>query len=180
MPYLPGQVQPVAVLLHLLHDPEALRAVTKSRRAQRVQLVLADVAERSVPEVVPKRHRLGQVLVEVQGPRDRPGDLGHLQRVGQAGDEMIAQGRYEHLRLVLETPERLRVDDPVPIALELGAKRRRRLGTVAAPALRRPGGVGRQRLLSLLQVTAYRGCYHGVSRLSGAYGDNWPERTEYV
>src|SRR5581483_5313422 len=42
----------------------------------------------------------------------------HLKRMGQTGAIVIARGRHAHLRLVLEAPERLAVNDPVAIALE--------------------------------------------------------------
>ena len=83
-----------------------------------VQHVLADVAERRVPDVVPKPDGLRQVLVEAQRPRDGPADAGHLERVRQPRAVVIALRRDEHLRLVLEPPERLAVHDPVAIALE--------------------------------------------------------------
>ena len=45
-----------------------------------------------------------------------------LQRVGQPRAVVIALGRDEHLRLVLEPPERLAVHDPVAVALERRAQ----------------------------------------------------------
>jgi hypothetical protein len=83
-----------------------------------VQHVLADVAEGRVAEVVAEPDRLHQVLVEPQRAADRARDLRRLERVGQARPVVVALGRHEHLRLVLQPPERLAVHDPVPVALE--------------------------------------------------------------
>ena len=83
-----------------------------------VERVLAGVAERRVAEVVAERDRLGEVVVEPQGPRERAGDLRHLDRVGEAGAEMVALVMDEHLRLVGEAAEGGRMDDAVAVALE--------------------------------------------------------------
>ncbi len=79
------------------------------------------MAERRVTHVVPEAHRLGEGLVEREVACDRPADLGDLERVGEPGDVVVALGVHEHLRLVLEPAERLRVQDPVAIPLERGA-----------------------------------------------------------
>ena len=89
-------------------------------REDAVQDLLARVAERRVPEVVPERARLGEVLVQAEGARDRPRDLRDLERVREPRAVVVALERDEDLRLVLEPPERARVDDPVAVALVLG------------------------------------------------------------
>ena len=91
-----------------------------------VERVLAGMAEGRVAEVVRQRQRLGQVLVEPEGAGQRPGDLAHLDGVGQPGAEMVALVIDEDLRLVLEPAEGGGMDDPVPVALELAAGRRDR------------------------------------------------------
>jgi hypothetical protein len=83
---------------------------------------LADMAERGVAEVVAEPDRLGQILVERQCPRNGARDLGDLQRVGQPRAVMVALGRDEDLRLVLEAPERLGVRDAVAVALQRRAQ----------------------------------------------------------
>ena len=83
-----------------------------------VERLLADVAERRVPEVVAERDRLDEVLVERECTRDRARDLRDLEGVRQARSVVVASRRDEHLRLVIEPPERLAVDDPVAIALK--------------------------------------------------------------
>ena len=57
-----------------------------------IEGVLADVPERRVAEVVAEPDRLGEVLVEPEGSRDRPRDLRDLERVGQPRAVVIADG----------------------------------------------------------------------------------------
>ena len=117
-----GQVEPVAVALELVDDaqrvPVVLKAVGTVVAQRLVERLLADVAERRVAEVVPEADRLGQILVEPERPGHGAGDEAGLERVREPGPIVIALGGDEHLRLVLEPPERLRVRDPVAIALK--------------------------------------------------------------
>ena len=100
-----------------------------------VERVLAGMPEGRVAEIVAKRDRLRQVVVKPQGAGERARDLRDLDRVGEAGAEMVALVIDEHLGLVGETAEGGRMDDPVAVALEFGPGRRRRLGDKArAPA----------------------------------------------
>ena len=75
-----------------------------------------------MPQIVPQRDGLHQVRVQAQGAGDGGPDLGHLQGVGEAGAVVIPFVDHEHLGLVLQPPERLGVDDAVPIPLELGTQ----------------------------------------------------------
>src|SRR5690606_7945226 len=61
-----------------------------------------------------------QILVELQGTRERPGDLRDLDRMGQARAVMIAVGGDEDVGLVLEPAKGGGMDDAVAIALEVG------------------------------------------------------------
>ena len=90
--------------------------------------LLADVAEGRVAEVVAEPDRLGQVLVQAERAGDGAGDEAGLERVGEAGPVVVALGSDEDLGLVLEPPERLRVDDPVAVALKRRADRAVGLG----------------------------------------------------
>ena len=101
---------------------------------RRVERLLADVAERRVAEVVAEPDRLGQVLVQPERAGHRARDPAGLERVGEPGPVVVALGRDEHLGLVLEAPERLRVDDPVAVALERRPHRAVRLGLGARRA----------------------------------------------
>ena len=66
-----------------------------------VERLLADVAERRVPEVVAEPDRLGQVLVQPQRTSDGARHLGDLERVRQPSAVVVADRQHEHLRLVL-------------------------------------------------------------------------------
>ena len=142
--HLPGQVEAPAVLFQPVHHPQALFIVLEAAGAQGVQRPLPCVAERGVAQVVGQGHRLGQVLVEAQGPGDGPGDLGHLQRMGQPGAVEVPLRREKDLGLLLQPPERLAVDDPVPVPLVDRPEGVLGLGARPAAAPVRKAGPGRQ------------------------------------
>src|SRR5690554_4639145 len=98
--------------------------------------------EGRMPEVVSKRHRLGQILVQREGSGDRAGYLGDFQRVGKTRTIVVALVVDEDLRLVLQFSEGARMDDPISISLKRRASRACRLIDKAAPAVRRVAGVG--------------------------------------
>ena len=132
-----GEVQAVEIgvaALELGDDAQSMAVVVEAAVAGHagVERVLAGMAERRVAEVVAERDRLGEVVVEPERAGERAGDLRDLDRVGEAGAEMVALVMDEHLRLVGEAAERGRMDDAVAVALEFGAGRRRRLGDEAA------------------------------------------------
>ena len=114
----PRQVQARAVVLEDVDDAQALLVVIEAAGHELVDDALAGVAERRVAEIVAERDRLGQLLVEPQHLGDAARDLRDLERVGQPRAVVIAGRREEHLRLVLQPPERLAVDDAIAIALE--------------------------------------------------------------
>ena len=97
------------------------------------------MAERRVAEIVAERDRLGEIVVEPERLGERARDLRDLDRMGEAGAEMIALVVDEDLGLVREAAKGGRMDDAVAVALEIAAGRRGRLG-VEAPA--RAGGIG--------------------------------------
>ena len=106
-------------MLEPRHDAQRLRVVVEAAvAAMSVERVLAGVAEGRVAEIMRERQRLGEVLVEPQRARQRAGDLRHLDRMREPRAVMVALVRHEDLRLVLEPPERGRMDDPVAVALE--------------------------------------------------------------
>ena len=121
-----GQIEAAAVALEHVDDPERVLVVAEAPvepLAQRlVERLFARVAERRVPEVVAEPDRLDEVLVQPQRPRDAARDPGGLERVGQPRAVVVAGGVDEDLRLVHQPPERLRVHDPVAIALERRAQ----------------------------------------------------------
>ena len=139
-----------------------------------VERVLPRMPEGGVAEVVAKRDGFGEIVVELESARERAGDLRHLDRVGEAGAEMIALVIDEHLGLVGEAAEGGRMDDAVAVALEFGPRRRRRLGNQARRA-RGVGGVGRARRQACivrrhrLDIALFaRRPYLGPSRISTA------------
>ena len=155
----PGQVQPVEAGIapvHHGHGAQGLGIVVEAAEVPEagIERPLAGVPERRVAEVMGERERLGEVLIERQGARERAGDLGDFQGVGQAGAVVVALVEHEHLGLVLEAAERGRVDDPVGIAAERAAGRALGLGMEPPPARRRIGRVRRaSRHLGIPQLT---------------------------
>src|SRR5262249_29949775 len=150
---LPGEVEPVELgvaLLELGEDAQRLGVVIEAAVGlhRRVQRLLAGMAERRVAEIVRQRHGLAEVFVESQRAADAAGDLRHLDRMGEPRAVVIALVIDEDLGLVLQPPERRRMDDAVAVALEGAARRRLGLGMQAAAALPRQGGIGCQRLAS--------------------------------
>src|SRR5262249_6517395 len=107
-----------AVVLQFLHDSQTLLIVIETARNEIGEHAFPCMPERRVPKVVAERDRFRQLLVQQKHLRDRPRHLRHLQRVREPRAVVIAGGREEYLRLVLETPERLAVNDAVAIALE--------------------------------------------------------------
>ena len=135
--HLPRQVQPLPVVLQHVDDAKALLVVLEAAGHERLQHALAGMAERRVAEIVAERDRFGQLLVQPQHLRDAARDLRDLERVGQPRAVVIALGREEHLRLVLQPAERLAVDHAIAVALERRPDRILGLGTQPPPAWRR-------------------------------------------
>ena len=145
--------RPPAVALEHVDDPQRVLVVAEAPAEALVQRtverLLAGVPERRMAEVVAQPDRLGQVLVQPQRPRDGARDPGGLERVGEPRAVVVALRVDEHLRLVLEPPEGLRVDDPVAVALERRAQAAWRL---VRRAIGRIGAGGERSELLLLQV----------------------------
>ena len=102
------------------------------------------------PGVVAEPDRLDEILVQPQGARDDPGDAGRLERVRHPRAVVVAGRVDEDLRLALQPPERLGMDDPVAVALERRANVRFRLGP--QPAARLVGADGERREAFLLDL----------------------------
>ena len=133
-----GQVQPVELRIALFeagHDPQGLGVVIEPLvgRHAYVHHVLAFVTEGRMSQIVGKGKAFGEILVETQGARQRPGDLRHLDRMGQPCAEMIALMIDEDLGLVLQAAKSGRMNDPVAIALKRRSRRTGRLGIETAP-----------------------------------------------
>ena len=90
--HFPRQVEPLAVVLEHVDDAETLLVVVEAAGDEIVEDALAGVAERRVPEIVPERDGLGQLLVEPQHLGDAARNLRDLERVRQAGAVVIPVG----------------------------------------------------------------------------------------
>ena len=119
--------------------PQRLRVALEPAAGPRqlVQDVLAVVPERRVAQVVRQARGVGDVRVAAQPPAEVPGDLGHLQRVGEPGpQEVVAtegagSGSFArqpgasacgvHLGLGGQPPERGRMQHAGPVVLVCGA-----------------------------------------------------------
>jgi hypothetical protein len=92
------------------------------RRQAGIERALARMTERRVAEIMGERQGLGEVFMETERARDGAGDLGHFQRMGQAGAVVVALMEHEDLGLVLEAAEGGRMDDAVGVAAEIIAR----------------------------------------------------------
>ena len=121
-----GQVQ-------RLGDPQGLLVVpevpAETLLQGGVERILPCMTEGCVPHVVTEPDRLDEVLVEPQRPRDSACDPGRLQRVGHPRAVVVACRIDEDLRLALQAPEGLRMQDPIAVAL----KRRAQAAIVLGP-----------------------------------------------
>ena len=151
----PGAARPVQV--DGGDDAEALRVAleavgeAEALTGHPVEHLLAEVPERRVAEVVGQRGRLDDVGVAATQLRhqrvaghplgDRPGDLRHLQAVGQpVVHEQARPGGAHHLRDAREAGEERRSGDPVAVDAE-------RAGRQAHPRLGDPRPPRRSRLV---------------------------------
>ena len=114
---LPGQVQPLALLLQHLHHADTLLIVGEAALAQLVEHPLSRVSKRRMPQVMAQRNGFHQRFVHPERPGDRPGILGNLQRMGQPRAVVISHGRQKHLGLMLHPAKCLGMQDPVPVPL---------------------------------------------------------------
>ena len=113
------QVQRLGDTQRLLVVTEALAETLLQRR---VECLLSGMAERRMPHVVAEPDRLDEVFVESQCTRDDARDRGRLERVRHPRAVVVAGRIDEDLRLALQAPKGLRMQDPVAIALERGAQ----------------------------------------------------------
>jgi len=100
------------------------------------------MAERRVAEVMGQSDGLGQLRVQPQSTRDGARDLGHFDRMGQAGAKEIPFVLDKYLGFVLETTKGRSMDDPIPIALKGRAHGAFGLGHQTTTALRGIAGIG--------------------------------------
>lgn len=158
---LPTQVETVELRiapLKIRDDPQRLRIVIETAigRHASVHHVLALMTEGGMAKVVGESQTLGEVLVQPQRAGKRARDLGDLDGMGQPCAEMIALVIDEHLRLVFQAPKRRRMNDPVAVALERGARRAFAFGKQASRAPVRVRRIGRARLGAVSKGGSHR------------------------
>ena len=144
VPYLPGQVESLAVLLQPLHHTKTLTVVGEVGIVAAAKSGLTGVTEGRVAEIVPQGGGLGQILVEPQSAGHGTGDLSDLQGVGQTGAVVIPRRRQEHLGLVHQPTEGLTVNDAVAVTLVLVPHGTGLHGMLPSASRRRLGGHRRQ------------------------------------
>src|SRR5687767_1564820 len=144
---LDGQIQPAAVILELLNDTHRLSIVVEATLHEFVQRRFPRMTKCGMTEVVAEPDRLGEGLVEAKRLGDGPADLRYFQHVRQARPVVVSLRCEKHLRLVLQSPERFAVDDPVAIALVGRAQVIFGLGAVTTACLRAPCSLGSERVV---------------------------------
>ena len=101
----PSEVEAIEVGIAALqpgHHGERLGIVVKAapRREATGERALAGMTERRMAEIVAQGGSLGEVFVELERAGERTRDLGHFQRVGQAGAVVVTLVEDEDLGLV--------------------------------------------------------------------------------
>ena len=122
------------------------------------------MAKGRVSEIVAQPDRLDKIFIEPQRPSNCPRDLRNLQRVRKPRTVMVTLRRNKDLRLMLEPPERLRMQNTVAIALKTGAGSGLVFDNLAASigALRSQGG--QPFTLARFEPCAYRAMVRTLSR----------------
>ena len=102
-----------------------------------------------MPDVVRQPGGIDDVRIAAQRRADLATDLGDLERVGQPGAREVVLARHDDLGLVGQPAERVGVQHPRAVALELAARREPGSGPLGrlgdAPLLGR-GVVGEHRV----------------------------------
>ena len=83
------------------------------------------MTERRMTEVVSERDRFGQIFVQRQTPRNGTRYLRHVESVRKTRHVVVAFGREENLRFVLQSAERFGINYSVSVALKFGTHRAR-------------------------------------------------------
>ena len=133
---LPGQVQPLPLLLQHLHNTDTLLIMREPLAAEPVEHRLPRMTKRRMSQIVPQRDRLRQRLIQPQRFCDRARYLRYFQRVRQARPVMVALRRQKNLRFLFQTPERFAVQNTVAIALILWPDVAERFFPLPAPCIR--------------------------------------------
>jgi hypothetical protein len=100
-----------------------------------IEFLLARVRKGRMTDVVGKRERLCEVLVQRQRNGNGSGDLRDFDGVSEAVAEVIGEALAKDLSLAFQTAERAGVNDSVAIALELSPVGMGWLGIAPAPQI---------------------------------------------
>src|SRR6187549_1958046 len=100
--------------------------------------------ERRVSKIVGQANRLGERFIDAERARHGAPDLGDFERMSDASAIQVAFVIHEYLGLVDQSTKRVRMDDAISIALELGPKARWRLGVSTASTLLVDRGIRRE------------------------------------
>ena len=157
--HLGGQVERLGDAQRLLVVAEAGAEALADALVERL---FPHVAERRVAHVVSEADRLGEILVQAQGPRDATSNGRRLERVRHARPEVVACGIDEDLRLAFQAAEGLRMEDPVAVALERRAQATLLLLARAPACAVRANGERRQPRLLVLAYARLEGVRHSA------------------
>lgn len=147
------------------------RGVVETTLEVGVESVFAGVPAGTVTAVVSQGDGVGQGDVKTHGARDARGDLGHFERVREAGAHVIV-GEDEDLGLARESSKRRRVQDAVPVTFETGAVGVRLLRANSVTRPHGPSGTTRQPLVAedLARFTRRRSYEAIVVTVDGGHG----------
>src|ERR1051326_5306809 len=131
------------------------------------------MTERRMSEVMGQGDGLRQILIQLQRSSDIAGNCGYLYRVRETSPQVIAGSVEEDLGFVFQPAKGPGMNDPVPVALIMGAPFRRLFRVFSATSLGAKLGVRSQKLLfPLLQFLA--GAGHEASFWAGKSGPEVP------
>ena len=99
------------------------------------------MSEGRMPQIMPQSNGLNQIIIQPQGLRNGSGSLGNFQGMGQTVPVVIPLRRQKDLGLILQSPKRLTVQDPVPVPLVDRPDITLLLITVPAPAVPAVGSI---------------------------------------
>jgi hypothetical protein len=88
-----------------------------------VELVFAGMRKRSMTDVVAQCQRFSELLIEIERDGHGAGNLSDLDGVGKPVMEIVRETRRKNLCFILKPAKSPRMNNAVPIALELATVR---------------------------------------------------------
>jgi hypothetical protein len=83
-----------------------------------IERAFARMTKRRMSQVVAKRDRFGEILIEPKRAGDCPANAGNLKRVCQPRPVMVAFRLEKHLRFMLQAAKSVAMDYPVDVPLK--------------------------------------------------------------